>query len=112
MSPFRHDGGAFADNRPYFAFGVSQSLIFLSAPPDASTSPATLNARQITVPACAVKLADSLPLVTSQNLIVPFSSPDANVLPSGLKVKDATFACPLRVDRALPVATSHSVMVV
>jgi hypothetical protein len=56
-----------------------------------------------------VKLARSLPVPTSQNLIVPSQPPEANVLPSGENATDQALAvCAFIVARSLPVATSQS----
>ena len=51
----------------------------------------------------------SLPVATSQSLIVLSSPADASVLPSGVMATHQTISvCPLRVNRTFPVLTSQS----
>src|ERR1700722_17735084 len=90
---------------------TSHSLTVSSMLPEASVLPSGLYATDHTKPLCPLRVARSLPVFTSHNLIV-LSLPEANVLPSQLKATDhAILVCPLRVASSLPASTSHSLIV-
>jgi len=66
----------------------------------------------MTIWVCPWSVARSLPVATSQSLMVLSSPPDARVLPSALNATDMTaWVCPWSVARRLPVATSQSMTV-
>src|SRR5947209_3817561 len=73
----------------------------LSPLPEARVLPSGLKATDDTPSVCPLRVACSLPVATSHNLIVLSLLADANVLPSGLKATDCTSSeCPLRVSRS------------
>src|SRR5205085_755015 len=100
------------DPEGYWFPDKSHSLIDESQLPEASVVPSGLYATEYTPPACPLRVACSLPVLTSHSLIVSSQLPEAKVLPSGLYATEYTrFLCPLRVARSLPVATSQRMIV-
>src|SRR5262245_55257977 len=75
--------------------------------PEASVLPSGLYSTQLTGPVCPWRVAFSLPVTTSQSLIVLSRLAEASVLPSGLKATHfTTSVCPLRAAWHLSVACS------
>src|SRR2546426_691184 len=70
--------------------------------PEASVLPSGLYATECITFVGPLRVARSLPVATSQSLIVLSPAPEANVLPSGLNATESTHSgCPLRVARSL-----------
>src|SRR4051812_17147439 len=73
--------------------------------PEAIVLPSGLNATVVTQSNWPLRVASSLPVLVSHNLIVRSGPPEANRLPSGLKATDdIPRSCPFSVARTFPAA--------
>src|SRR4051794_14878263 len=78
-------------------------------PPEASVLPSGLKATDCIASPLPLRVARTLPVRTSHNLIASLTS--ARVCPSGLYATDSTRPSPLKLACSLPVVTSHSLIV-
>ena len=69
---------------------TSQSLMVLSALPEASTVPSGEKVTELTKLVCPLRVRISRPLATSQSLMVLSELPEASTVPSGEKATEAT----------------------